>query len=419
MKTRRWAIPVAAAVLVAAAAVPIALATPPTKHRDCPTLDSSLTWYGENRQALQKFIDAEGECQGPGKRPLALFDWDNTVVKNDVGDATTFWLLRNDKVLQPPAKDWSATSRYLTTAAGTALGTACGSSAPAGKPLPTSSNTQCADEILSVYSNGTTTQGAPAFSGFDARRIEPSYAWAAQLLAGHSAQQVRNFAAEARAENLAAPEGATQAVGTHQVTAWVRYYDQQRDLISTLGRAGFDVRIITASPEPVVQVWAQTLGIRPDNVVGIRNGTQQGKLTYHLNSCGGAAADSVITYIDGKRCFINQEILGVSGAAAFEQQPASKRQAFAAGDSNTDVTFVTDATGLRLVINRNKAELMCRAYYNSDAKWLINPMFIKPKGALLSPYPCSTSAYVNSNGTTGPVIDTNGSVIPDQADTVY
>jgi len=65
----------------------------------------------------------------------------------------------------------------------------------------------------------------------------------------------------------------------------------------------------------------------------------------------------------------------------------------AAGDSVTDVTFVGDATAVHLVINRNKSELMCRAYDNADGKWLINPMFIAPNKPHADPYPCSTTAF--------------------------
>ncbi|MDI2126125.1 haloacid dehalogenase-like hydrolase [Yinghuangia seranimata] len=414
-----------AAGIAIAGMLPMTAATAaPTGHPDrgCPTLDASLPWYGENRAALQAFIDDAGRCGAGhrhGPRPLALFDWDNTVVKNDVGDATTFWLLRHDKVQQPPAKDWTRTSPYLTQAAAAALSAACGTATPAGEGLPTGTDTRCADEILSVYSNGATTGGAVAFDGYDHRRMEPAYAWANQLLAGYTERQVREFAAAARAENLAAPVDATQQVGTHQVAGWVRYYDQQRDLIGTLRRAGFDVRIITASPETVVQVWATSLGFDPDEVVGIEARTRHGKRTYDIPGCGGTGDNSVITYSDGKRCFINQDVLGIRGAKANQQQPADRRQKFAAGDSDTDATFVRDATGLRLAVNRNKTELMCRAYANDDGKWLVNPMFIEPKGKKSSPYPCSTAGYVNPDGSKAPLRDDAGNIVPDQLDTVH
>ncbi|WP_202914987.1 MULTISPECIES: hypothetical protein [unclassified Mycolicibacterium] len=42
----------------------------------------------------------------------------------------------------------------------------------------------------------------------------------------------------------------------------MRYYPQMQDLVETLRANGFDVRIISASAEPVVRVWAER-GARP------------------------------------------------------------------------------------------------------------------------------------------------------------
>ena len=64
---------------------------------------------------------------------------------------------------------------------------------------------------------------------------------------------------------------------------------------------------------------------------------------------------------------------------ALKKAPEENRPVFAAGDSDTDLTFVQDARVLKLVINRNKSGLMCNAYSNDGHKWLINPMFIEPK----------------------------------------
>ncbi|MER5206482.1 haloacid dehalogenase-like hydrolase [Streptomyces sp. NPDC002825] len=383
----------------------------------CPTLKSSEGWYGDNKARIDALIAAHCDDKG-GRKPVAVFDWDNTVVKNDVGDATFYWLLRNDRVRPPKDGDWSTTSRYLTPEAATALGEAC----PTGvRTLPTSTDTVCADELLSVYGPGVTTGGKTAFTGYDHRRMEPQYAWLAQLLHGWTTREAASFAAAARAENLAARQGATQQVGTGQVTGWVRYYDQQRDLVRTLQDGGFDVWIVSASPEPVVDVWAKGAGVDPSHAVGIRNTTSRGRLTSHLEGCGGVrdGEDAMITYIDGKRCWINQEIFGVRGPAAERVQPAARRQVFAAGDSDTDVSFLRDATGLRLVLNRNKNELMCRAYENGDGRWLVNPMFIEPKKRKTSAYPCATTGYTASDGTAQPVRRTDGSIVPDQLDTVF
>ncbi|WP_436497080.1 haloacid dehalogenase-like hydrolase [Actinokineospora sp. HUAS TT18] len=414
----RLLIPTAALALSALGLAPVpSVAAAP--RAECATLDPGLSWYGENRQRLDAMIAEHGRCaERPGPRPVAVFDWDNTVIRNDVGDATLFWMLRNSVVRQPA--DWAATSRYLTPAAVTALRSACGT-APAGRPLPTGTDTRCADEILAVYSTAATTGGAAAFAGHDHRRMEPAYAWLAQLLAGWTPADVRGFAAAAQRENLAAPVGATQLVGTHQVTGWVRYYDQQRDLVRTLRRAGFDIWVVSASPQPVVEVWAAGVGVGVNRVVGIRSVKQAGRFTHRLTGCGNVpdGADSVITYIDGKRCWINQEIYGVRGAKAFDRQDPARRPVFAAGDSTTDLTFVRDATALRLVINRNKTELMCHAYHDADGRWIVNPMLIQPKSAQAAPYPCSTKGATDAAGRAIPALDDAGHVIPDQIDSVH
>ena len=414
------------AVLAAVTAVVAGLLTAlpaQAKPAACPTLRTSEGWYGDNRARLQRLIDTH--CAAGARtartRPVAVFDWDNTVVKNDVGDATMYWLLRNSRIRPPENGDWATTSRHLTPRAATALTGACPAPARPARTLPTGTDTRCADEILSVYADGATTSGDPAFAGFDHRRTEPQYAWLAQLLRGWTRGQVASFARAARAENLAAPVGATRQVGTRTVTGWVRYYDQQRDLVRTLRAAGFDVWIASASPEPVVEVWAESVGIAPSRTLGIRNTTERGRLTAHLAGCGGVrdGEDTMITYIDGKRCWINQEVFGVRGPAAERIGPAARRQVFAAGDSDTDVSFLRDATGLRLVLNRNKNELMCRAYDDADGRWIVNPMFIEPKKRKTAPYPCATTGYTGGDGTAQPVRRSDGSVVPDQTDSVY
>ncbi|WP_457061703.1 haloacid dehalogenase-like hydrolase [Mycobacteroides abscessus] len=392
---------------------------------NCRQLDASLRWHEGVREFLQKAVDANSVCTGiaPGDaRKVAIFDWDNTVVKNDIGYGTNFYMLANDLILQPPNQDWHQTSRYLTDAGATALTAACRTDVPAGKPLPTSTNIRCADEILSILDDETTT-GERAFAGFDERRMTGAYAWGAALSAGYSADELAGFAAKMKEQNLAAPIGATQKVGTKERDGYIRVYPQIKDLIGTLQAHGIDTWVVSASPEPIVKTWAPEVGINADHVIGVRNVYDSaGKQTAHLAGCGGIpdGEDSVIPYIDGKRCWANQEIFGVTGPAAFDQLPAHRRQILAAGDSVTDVTFVGDATAASLVINRNKPELMCRAYdglFSRGGTWAVNEMFIDPLPQH-APYECA-SAFTQSDGTKGPVLKTDGAPITSQIDSVY
>jgi phosphoglycolate phosphatase-like HAD superfamily hydrolase len=399
-----------------------------------PDLDANLTWYGDNRERLNALIVEHGVRRpgyDPAHKPVAVFDWDNTVIKNDVGDATLFWMLLHDKILQPPQKNWALSSPYLTSVALSSLDAACGALAQPGEPLPTSANQGCADEILSVYAAGATTTKQPAFASYNHRTIEPAYAWAAQLLAGYTSDEIGELADQAISANLDAAEGAELTVGsTSGLVGYIRIYDQMRDLISTLQQNGFDVWVVSASPEVVVQRAAAKVNINADHVIGIRPVIDQGKLTSNLQGCGSApdgtndgagkfTGNSLIPYIQGKRCWINKVIFGDTGPTALDKRPDDKRQAFAAGDSDTDITFVQDATTMKLVLNRNKPELMCNAYRNHGGRWLINPMFIKPKAQLLAGYPCSTTGCVDEGGAKIPCLDEASNPIPDQADNVY
>ncbi|MEX3655911.1 haloacid dehalogenase-like hydrolase, partial [Mycolicibacterium fortuitum] len=153
-----------------------------TPASGCRTLADNPGWYGDNRDRIDAMLAELGTCGANGSvtdgAPLALFDWDNTVVKNDIGDATFFWMVRNGKLRAPVGGDWSTTSPYLTPQATAALSNACAAAKP-GEPMPTNTDLGCADELLSVYADGETRADEPAFAGFNARRFEPSYAWAA------------------------------------------------------------------------------------------------------------------------------------------------------------------------------------------------------------------------------------------------
>ncbi|MFD4633200.1 haloacid dehalogenase-like hydrolase [Streptomyces sp. NPDC058284] len=419
----------AAALAAVPAALPAAAATPAnprTTAAHCPQLSKKLTWYGDNRARLQRVIDERGRCSRPhlghgGKRPVAAFDWDNTVTKNDVTDATIAWSLRHDKILRP--KSWKSTSKWMTDDAHRALTKACGTKVPVGRPLPTSTNTACADEIFEVREDGKTMSGAAAFAGtWDHRHTVPQYAWVPQLFAGHTVPELESYAAKARKEALAAPVGATQTVGTHEIPGYVRYYDQQRDLIRTLKKAGFDVYIVSAGSEPVTEVWSKSVGIDREHTVAIRSVLdRKGRITTYNQGCGNVPVNKgeAIPYIDGKRCWINQEIFRLKGKKAWAKQDRAHRIALGGGDADTDVTFVGDATGAHLVLNRNKDEVMCRAYDNADGRWVVNPMFIEPLKQKPGRYPCSTGAYNKHGGGKGPVLRGDGSVVPDQVDSVY
>lgn len=390
--------------------------------RSCPQLKLAADWFGNNAAKIQRVIDRRGTCQRPHPKhqPYAVFDWDNTVIKNDIADQTLFWTLRHNRLRQPSHRDWGTTSRWMTDAGAAALNDLCGPLAKPGHRVPTRSATACTDEILSFRKEGTTSDGAAAFEGYNERQMEASYAWMAQLLQGQRPAEVRATARQARRAALDAPIGATQRVGSSDETAWIRYYPQMRDLIRTLRKAGIEPWVISASPQEWADVWGKGVGIDRAHTVGIRTLKKHGRIVPHLQGCGGVpdGADRIMTYINGKRCWINKVINRDHSRSALALAPWHKRQVLAGGDATTDVRMLRDATGVHVVINRNKAELMCHAFYNRDRRWVVNPMFIEPLPKYEPGYPCSTTAFTRADGSAGPVRD-GGRIVPDQEDRVH
>ena len=390
-------------------------------------LDPALPWIPEVRQKLDELMIKSGR-HSPGYRrekpPVVTFDMDNTLIKNDLGDALVFWALRHDKVLQPPRKDWRLVNHYLTPEGIAALGAACSAAAEPGQPLPTSRSQICATEIATIYIHEKTTAGRPAFGPCDHRRMEPAYAFGVQLLGGHKKDEVRSYAAAALDEALASPPGSTQAVGrVGGLLRWIRIYDQQRDLVGALRDNGFDVWIVSASPQAGAEIGGERLGINKDHVIGIRLLEREGRYTYDLTGCGdipdgrntGTAnvGNGVINYIEGKRCWINKVIFGVPGVAASQRaSDPARRPVLAVGDADTDLAMLQDAE-LRLVIDRNQPELLCNALRNPRGTWLIHPMFIEPLKPRVAPYPCATACR-DRDGVTAACRDEDGVPIPDQ-----
>ena len=83
---------------------------------------------------------------------------------------------------------------------------------------------------------------------------------------------------------------------------------------------------------------------------------------------------------------------------------------FAAGDSDTDVAFVQDATDLKLVIDRHRVQLMCNAESNAGGRWIVQPMFIDPLPRRAEPYPCATTLDAAGQ----PLLDEEGRRMSDQ-----
>lgn len=348
-------------------------------------LQSSLPWYKDNQEKLNNLLEDLSKTSKQ-ERKVAVFDWDNTVIKNDMGDATFFWMLKNDKILTPVS--WEKTSPFLSTEALKELKANC--SLNKKKTLLTSTSNLCTDTLLSIYEKEKLSDGkTPAWNkNYNPDLIIPGYSWIVHLMAGHTPDEIRHFAQQSLKKNLQNPIGSEEEVGSGKYVSYIRYYEQMKELIKNLQKNNFEVWIVSASVQYIVEIAAREAGVESSHVIGVRPKLDShGKIAQSLEGCSNypEGNQEIITYRQGKRCWINKIIFGVTDP--HEQLNRPSPLAFAAGDSDTDVFFVKDAQ-VHLVINRNKEELMCHAYNNFDKRWIINPMFIEPKPQKSTPYSC-------------------------------
>lgn len=318
-------------------------------------------WNPKNHAALTAFLAEEAKRPG---RKVAVFDWDNTVIKNDIGDAAFIGLLDRGMVKMPD--DWRRTSPYLTDAAVRALG-------KGASP----------ELIFTLYHLQKTPEGEPAFAGYDPTITEAAYAWLGHLLAGNTPDEIRQAAREIFEQQLANPIGATRTIGDAVIPDYIRIYPQIADLIKALEKSGFEVWVVSATPKYIIEVCAEKVGIPPERVIGIENVVgPDGKITYDLAGCGPIkdGENRAITYRDGKRCWINKFIFGMTEGDPFQPSPdPDKRPRFGAGDSDGDISFLEDTTGLKLVLDRGKPLITKAARENRDGRWLVQEPFIADK----------------------------------------
>lgn len=300
-------------------------------------------------------LDAHGKGSAgydASKKPIALFDWDNTVIKNDVGDMTLFWMLKMNKIFQPPDKKLAPDELHYESRC---TPRAEGMRQP-GQSRRSAADRQArgrgrADAILSVYLDNKGKTGLAAFGGYDYRRMEPTYAWAVQLQA-YSPAEISLMAKDALSPRPSPPSSTPpRPSATRQVNAYLRVYDQMKDLIGAMRDNGIEVWVINATSEPVVRAFSASVGSPTDRIVGVRMVLDPGgKQTYNLQGQGRCARRpeqrrgdlrGQLDHAVHRRQALAGEQGDLRGRKPHCGQPAARGQApiFAAGDSSTDVAL--------------------------------------------------------------------------------
>lgn len=319
-------------------------------------------WHPDNLARITATLRALSD-QPPTPAPVAIFDFDNTCIFRDIGQATFRFQIEH--------------LRYRLTPEELAAILPQGEGTLADRPLSLIRATlvQSYGELWPLIASGQQAQAKqlPAYALFAtlllwctdmARRDErfgPRFVlpFMGKMLAGFTTAEVRHLACEvveqAGQEPLSTAHFSALAptpIGTIEASSptGLHPYPEMLELMEQLAKAGIERYVISASAEWLVEGAAPLLGFAVDtgHIFGIRVRLDADeRLTIE------DADDYPATYREGKTEVIRRFIDG--------------RPVLVAGDADTDYEMLTlPGVGLRLLINRLQSGLISSLYQQPD-----------------------------------------------------
>jgi phosphoserine phosphatase len=309
-----------------------------------------LNWNQRNYEALNDFLaDVR-----PGE--LAVFDWDNTCICGDIGEAIfRYQALHlkfkfNPEQLRAIIPDQVHGIDHINVN---------------GQPIPLP---QVKGQIVSAYEKIfdralTEIRASAAHRDFSAGLLalnrgleetpgigcEFAYPWIINFLQGFSPAEVYRLAIEVIDSELQSGiENRTMSDSREQLlyhwTAGIRCFPEMADLARILKKAGCRVIVSTASNPLIIETMMQRTGFAAELVIGMASGLENGILQ------GTLAPGLAPNFGPGKV---------ENMCRLLDQEPV-----FAAGDSSGDYEIMTafPGTRLKLLIRRRQPEKMVTLY---------------------------------------------------------
>jgi HAD superfamily phosphoserine phosphatase-like hydrolase len=290
-------------------------------------------WSEEVHARLVEMMREQGASSpryDPCHRPLAVFDFDNTVIAGDLGDSA-FADALEEGLLAPDAADLRTLLAPLAPAHATAL---AGLWPRAKWPAAAQPPSDLRWQVHRAYDDLCREKGNAV-----------GYPWLTQVFAGWTEAALSGFAERTIARELARTIVADRIEGGGEpvtVVRGIRARPEMTALIAALTQAGFDVYIVSASPEWLVRAYAPRLGLSRDRVIGMRATATATRTT--------ANVDTPSTYRAGKVAAIRSRV-----------PPGGRVPVFAAGDALTDLEMMEEASDLALFIDRGDPTVRARA----------------------------------------------------------
>ena len=271
---------------------------------DGPRAALEATWTPAQITRIDRALDDAVKCDA-----LVAFDWDNTVMRGDIGDLVMLEVLAEHEI-QKPAQ-WSEWGP-LTEAAVDALNTAFGTSSTLALEADT------ARALLAEIAWSDTAHGAPAFDPRTNEVFRAPYWMMACLL--EALPEETRIALSQKAFGKA--QQAPLEHRARNVEAFARPRPAMLALARWAESRGVATWVVSASEETIVRAIATSLGFDGARVIGASPAAS-------LQTFG----ERVMTFDEGKRMHLAHRACGQSAEAARGHRP---RIAIACGDSDTD-----------------------------------------------------------------------------------
>ncbi len=184
---------------------------------------------------------------------------------------------------------------------------------------------------------------------------EKCYPWQVRFYAGYSPDEIRTMAKKVFEYELGRPMGSEPIKAGDEdpapaiTSTGIRIHKEILDLIGILKKHGFQVWMVTAGPQWVVQGAAEKFHMKPEHIIGMRTVLKDGKLTSEM--------EPPPTFKKGKVQAIEKFI--------------GSRPVLAVGDSWTDEEMLEYAEHA-VLIDHGYADLRKKAF---DAGWWVQPTF--------------------------------------------
>jgi phosphoserine phosphatase len=302
------------------------------------------SWENDVRENLLKFIAEQGrggKNYDPKLPPLVVLDFDNTCIRGDIGRSFFDWMIAERKI---------RFSEELLAALPEELRPAIKTAWEKLSNLP--SEKQAASDELQALRK---LMHQAYWSLCRQEASDKCFPWQVRFYAGYTPAELSDMAFRLVGEEIKKPLGSEIIKAGPEDTSpgvtgtGIRIFEEVRTLTVQLEKHGFDVWIVSAGPQWVVEGAAKYFGFDPKRVLGMRAKVTGGKLTSEI--------EMPPTFREGKVKAIEKFI--------------GRKPVLALGDSWTDFEMLSYAAHA-LLFDRGYLDLKQKA---QDAGWWIQPAF--------------------------------------------